>query len=73
MNGNKIHLPFDNIKFYLSDKNPNEVIPKYRCDDCYCIMETPHYWRFAPFQKDQEKRGYHFWCKDCYELRGGKV
>lgn len=70
---NKIHLPFDNIKFFLKDKKTGELIPKYRCDDCHCIMDMPYFWHFAPYHKDQTKRGYHFWCQECYELRDGKV
>ena len=73
MTGNKIHLPFDNIKFFLKDDKTGELDIKYVCDDCQDAVKIPYFWQFAPYHKDQSKRGYHFWCKDCYELRGGNI
>jgi hypothetical protein len=36
-------------------------------------MDTPYYWKLVVIAKDKNHRGFCFWCKDCYELKGGNV
>ena len=70
---NEFNSPFDNIKWFLTDSDTKEVKPKFRCNDCYDLMDTPYYWKLVVIAKDKNHRGFRFWCKDCYELRGGNV
>lgn len=72
----KSEAPFDNLKFFIKDKNTGELEIKYLCEDCGKVMEAPFHWQFrVPFgpNKDPDKRpGYLYWCEYCWEKENKK-
>lgn len=63
--------PFDNLKFFLKDKDTGELDVKYICEDCGKVMDKPFHWliKLPMNNKSKSRLGYYFYCEECNKKR----
>lgn len=76
----KTPMPFGDIKFYLVNPETGEMRVTYICECCGEEMDEPFHWQYRipmintrmskeESEKISARRGYHYWCKECWKKK----